>query len=177
MRETNLQVGVMNKRLHIGLKLVLATAMTRGDYNEYRGWELPADETHLANEDGFLVEYVDGGNSNHPDHDGYISWSPKSVFVNAYKASGEMSFGMAIEAARRGHKIARTGWNGTGMFAYIVPAAKYKPQTSVAMDMAFDDGLIPYREYWALFTAQKDVATWQPSGSDSLANDWMIYES
>lgn len=166
----------MNKKLHIGLKLVLATAMTRGDYNKYRGWDLPADESHLANEDGFLVEYVDGGDKNHPEHDGYISWSPKTVFDNAYKASGEMSFGMAIEAARRGHKVARKGWNGTGMFAYIVPANSYPAQTE-AIKGQFDNDMVPYREYWAIKTAQNDVATWQPSGSDSLANDWVIYES
>tara|TARA_R110000822_G_scaffold308799_1_gene437192 strand:+ start:496 stop:1065 length:570 start_codon:yes stop_codon:yes gene_type:complete len=93
---------------------------------------------------------------------------------NIFHTSGEMSFGMAIEAAKRGCKVGRIGWNGSGMFAYIVPAAKYKAQTSVMMDMAFDNDLIPYREYWALFTAQKDVATWSPSGSDSLANDWVI---
>lgn len=164
----------MSGKLHIGIKLILAISMSRIEYNNYRGWELPKDEEHLANEKGFLVEYIDGGKSNHPKHKGYISWSPEDVFNKSYKRSGEMSFGMAVEAARQGYKVARKGWNGVGMFAYIVPAAKYKPQTSVAMDMAFDDGLIPYREYWALKTAQNDIATWAPSGGDSLAEDWFI---
>lgn len=67
---------------HIGIKVILATAMTRLAYNEYRGWEIPADED--GSDEGFLVEYVDGGQSNHPDHEGYISWSPKTVFERAY---------------------------------------------------------------------------------------------
>lgn len=162
-------------KLHIGTKLILALAMTRIEYNNYRGWKLPEDEKHLANEDGFLVEYVDGGKANHPDHKGYISWSPIDVFNSAYKASGEMSFGMAVEAAKRGYKVGRIGWNGSGMFAYIVPANKYPAQVSVIKG-EFADDLVPYREYWALKTAQNDVAMWAPSGSDSLANDWVIVE-
>nr|WP_159151502.1 hypothetical protein [Acinetobacter johnsonii] len=71
----------------VGTKSVSAAPMTRQEYNDYRGWELPADESHLANEQGFLVEYVDGGRANHPDHEGYISWSPADVFERSYKES------------------------------------------------------------------------------------------
>jgi hypothetical protein len=159
---------------YTGTKTVLAMPMSRAEYNTYRGWELPSDED--GSDAGMLVEDTDGGKANHPLHSGYISWSPTGVFERSYKPSGSMTFGMAISAARLGHKVSRAGWNGSGMFAYIVPAAKYKAQTSVIMDMAFENGLIPYREYWALFTAQKDVATWAPSGSDSLAEDWCIVD-
>ena len=63
-------------------KLVTAIAMSRLAYNEYRGWQLPEDEN--GSDEGYLVEYVDGGESNHPDHKGYISWSPKEQFDNGY---------------------------------------------------------------------------------------------
>jgi len=72
--------------------------------------------------------------------------------------------------------MARTGWNGQGMFAYIVPAASYPAQTGVAKEYFGENAMVPYREYWALKTAQDDVATWAPSGSDTLAEDWMIVE-
>ena len=65
----------------------------------------------------FLVEYLDGGQSNHPSHIGYISWSPKGVFEGHYQNTVEgMSFGHAIEAMKLGYKVARTGWNGKGMW-------------------------------------------------------------
>ena len=86
-----------------------------------------------------------------------------------------MSFGMAVEAAKRGCKVSRNGWNGAGMFAYIVPANSYPAQTEMIKG-AFEGDMVPYREYWALKTAQNDVSTWAPSGSDSLANDWCIVE-
>jgi hypothetical protein len=83
-----------------------------------------------------------------------------------------LDFGQAIRAAKDGKKVSRTGWNGQGMFLYIVPAATYPAITEIAKK-EFGD-IVPYRSYWALKTAQGDVATWHPSGSDSLAEDWEI---
>jgi hypothetical protein len=68
----------------IGTKTILARALTRGEYNAYRGWTPPAGEDQSAL--GYLVEYTDGGTPNDPRHAGYISWSPKEQFDNAYRA-------------------------------------------------------------------------------------------
>lgn len=86
------------------------------------------------------------------------------------------SFGSAVAAAKEGYKVARKGWNGSGMFAYIVPANSYPAQTDAAKSFFGENGMVPYRAYWALKTAQDDVATWAPSGSDSLSEDWCIVE-
>ena len=67
---------------HVGTKVVHAAPMTRGDYNFFRGWPVPADEN--PNDDGYLVEYADGGEPNVPGFFGYVSWSPKDVFDRAY---------------------------------------------------------------------------------------------
>lgn len=85
-----------------------------------------------------------------------------------------MSFGAAIGAAKQGKKVARLGWNGQGMYAYIVPASEFPAFTEIAKK-EFGD-IVPYRAYWALKTAQNDVAMWAPSGSDSLAEDWIVVE-
>lgn len=157
---------------HFGTKEILATPMTRQAYNDYRGWELPGDEN--GDDAGFLVEYVDGGAGNHPNHAGYISWSPAEVFARAYKASGEMTFGHALEALKSGQRVARAGWNGKGMFAYLVPAASYPVQTGAAMSHFGEGSLVPYRAYLALKTVDDDVATWAPSVGDALAEDWQV---
>ena len=73
----------MTTTLYEGTKRVHAKPMTRGAYNAYRGWQLPADEN--GDDEGFLVEYVDGGRGNDSRHAGYISWSPKDVFERSYK--------------------------------------------------------------------------------------------
>lgn len=66
----------------VGTKTVFAKPMTRQEYNDLRGWELPGDED--GSDDGYLVEYTDGGKPNVEGFEGYISWSPKDVFDRAY---------------------------------------------------------------------------------------------
>lgn len=68
---------------YIGTKLLRARPMNRLDYNQYRNWALPENEN--GEDEGYLVEYQDGGSSNDPRHKGYISWSPKDVFERTYK--------------------------------------------------------------------------------------------
>ena len=91
---------------YIGTKSVLATAMTRQEYVDYRGWQLP------ENEDGcepvYLVEYTDGGKPNDDRHAGYITMSPKEVFDNAYRQDGSLTFGDALAALKQGKKVARS---------------------------------------------------------------------
>lgn len=69
-------------KTYVGTKMVKARPMSRAEYNEYQGWDLPADEN--GEDSGYLVEYLDGGLSNHPEHENYISWSPADVFEKAY---------------------------------------------------------------------------------------------
>jgi hypothetical protein len=87
-----------------------------------------------------------------------------------------MDIGFAISQAKKGKRVARKGWNGAGMFVYYVPAASYPAQTGAAKKFFGENALVPYREYLALKTAQGDVATWAPSGSDALAEDWEVVE-
>lgn len=68
---------------YIGRKEILAKPMNRRDYNGLRGWVLPEDE--YGDDEGYLVEYLDGGKANVDGFKGYISWSPKDVFERAYQ--------------------------------------------------------------------------------------------
>ena len=62
---------------YIGTKRIEAEPMTRGDYNKYRGWTIPADEN--PEYEGYIVKYSND----------YISWSPKQAFEEAYSEIGE----------------------------------------------------------------------------------------
>ena len=89
---------------------------------------------------------------------------------------GNGSFGSAVEALKQGYKVARSGWNGSGMFAYYVPENSYPANTEIAKKHFGENAMVPYRAYIALKTAQEDIAMWSPSGSDALAEDWMTIE-
>jgi hypothetical protein len=155
--------------MYVGTKVVRAEPMNRLQYNTLRGWLVPTDEN--PQDSGYLVEYMDGGLPNVPGYNGYISWSPKAVFEESYKPSGEFSFSHALEMLRRGYAIARAGWNGKGMFAYLVPASSYPAQTGVARAY-FDEKLVPYNAYMALKGVDGRVSNWTPSTGDVLADDW-----
>ena len=68
----------------MGKKEINAIPMNRQEYNDFRGWKLPDDEN--GEDEGYLVEYVDGGRANTPQYNGYVSWSPSDVFERAYKS-------------------------------------------------------------------------------------------
>jgi hypothetical protein len=158
---------------HYGTKLIQAEPMSRAAYNVFRGWALPANENGA--DEGYLVEYLDGGKPNVEGYAGYVSWSPKEQFENAYQPLDALSFGHAVEAAKAGHKITRAGWNGKGMFVYYVPANTYATQTEAARSHFGDS--VPYRAYLAMKTVDNDVVPWMASQTDILANDWQVVDA
>jgi len=159
---------------YIGTKLINAKPMTRQAYNDLRGWTLPADENGA--DEGYLVEYVDGGKGNTDHYAGYVSWSPADVFDRAYRPCEGMTFGQAIEAMKAGQKVARSGWNGKGMFAYYVPANSYPVQTGAAKSHFGEGAMVPYNAYMAIKNVNETVSTWVPSVNDVLSDDWEIVE-
>ena len=85
-------------------------------------------------------------------------------------------FGEALRLLKQGKKVARKGWNGKGQFVYYIPADRYPAKTDAAKSVMDKDGKVSYRAYLALKTAQGDIATWVPSISDCLAEDWEVVE-
>lgn len=165
---------------YIGSKIVTAEAMTRLAYNEYRGWQLPDDED--GSDDGYLVEYLDGGKPNHSDHAGYISWSPKVQFDAAYRPADGMSFGIAIEALKLGKRVARAGWNGKGMWLVLVPGtrqAQLREGTPYreALDLS-ECEILPHIDMWTINAEGRRAMLpgWLASQTDMLADDWHLIE-
>ncbi len=170
----------------IGTKKIKARPMSRGEYNTYRGWNAPEGEDQTA--PGYLVEYLDGGKPNHPDHEGYVSWSPADVFENAYRPVEGLSFGLALEALKMGKAIARKGWNGKGMFLFLLPGGRV-PKSAI-----HDPGLrkvieeqvegdsfeaLPSIRMWTTNAeGRRAVLTgWLASQTDMLSDDWQIVET
>ena len=157
-------------------KAVNAKPMTRQEYNDFRGWQLPENENGA--DEGYLVEYQDG-EPNTAEYQCYASWSPKEQFENSYQyPSVGMSFGHAVELLKAGHRVARSGWNGKGMFLYYVPENKYPASRNEHGTMVgvFEDDMVPYGAYIAMKTAQNNVVPWLASQTDVLAEDWQIVE-
>jgi hypothetical protein len=88
-------------------------------------------------------------------------------------------FGLALEIAKNGKKIARQGWNGKGMFVVYqkgypdgIPCNK---QTAEAWGLNEGD-LFKCEPYLQIKTAQGSHAMWVPNIGDILAEDWVVVE-
>ena len=159
-------------KTYIGTKVIRAKPMTRLEYNRFRGWDLPSDEN--GDDKGFLVEYVDGGKANTAEFSGYVSWSPADVFERAYRPVIGMSFGDAIAALKTGLKVAREGWNGKGMFLFLVPGSTFQVSRPPLLGIYPSGTTINYCPHIDMKTADGKVVPWLASQTDVLADDWSI---
>lgn len=248
---------------YIGTKLITARPMTRGAYNDYRGWTIPADEN--PEDEGYLVKYADN----------YVSWSPKDVFEDAYLAvtynsdlltdapsisqemvddfivktetqtmggkttvvravlrngftivessscvspenySEEMGrqicmkhikdrvwmllgfllqtavnginykepvrdpmegmpFGVALEMAKKGCKIARRNWNGKNQYVFLARNVGFTTDADMS---AFEDKDVAVHDLLVIKTSQDILQPgWLATQSDMLADDWHIVD-
>lgn len=85
-----------------------------------------------------------------------------------------LDFGAALEHLKEGRRVARDGWNGKGMFVYLVPPASYPVQTGAAKAHFGEGSLVPYNAYFAIKNVNETVSTWVPSVNDCLADDWHV---
>ncbi len=165
----------------IGTKQVKAIAMNRAEYNTLRGWTLPADEDGA--DAGYLVEYLDGGKPNMAGFEGYVSWSPAEQFENAYRPTQGMPFGLALEAVRKGLKVARAGWNGKGMWLSLSPGSKalnwerFWSPANRAYAQAQPGGGVDVLPCITMKTAGGEILMgWLASQTDMLSDDWVIVD-
>lgn len=160
------------QKTYIGTKIVKLSPMTRAEYNVYRGWQLPENEN--GEDQGYLVEYSDGGAPNDARHEGYISWSPKAQADAAYRETSGLSFGLAIEALKKGARVARDGWNGKGMFLFLVAGSRFTVNRPPLLGIYPEGAVVDYHAHIDMKTAQGYVVPWLASQADMLADDWQI---
>ena len=95
-----------------------------------------------------------------------------------------MDFGEAIQALKEGHKLAREGWNGKGMWVVLMPALSLPPYNSQSDGARVNDRTAKHigcdtpldsQPYIVMWTAK---GQWQPgwlaSQADMLAEDWEV---
>lgn len=152
----------------IGTKIVSAVAMNRQAYNDFRGWILPENENGA--DEGYLVEYLDGGKPNTNTHKGYVSWSPKEQFDNAYAADGKLTFGDAIHLLKQGKAVARAGWNGKNMYLSLIKGTAV--QQAIADSYGDGGETFPVLDAIYMKTAMDELVPWLASQTDMLAEDW-----
>ena len=157
---------------YIRMHQVEAEPMTHGDFMKAMGKTDEAMSEQDAKAEGYLVVFPDG----------YKSWCPKAQFEAAGRPCDGMTFGMAIEAMKRGKKVARKGWNGKGMYLWLLPSAEVKKdwcrdERLIEVMADFGENVVQCLGSIRMLTADKKVLTgWLASQTDMLAEDWLVVE-
>ena len=88
-------------------------------------------------------------------------------------------FGWAINQLKQGNSVARAGWNGKGMYLWLLQSAKVKaewcrePHLKALAEA--NGGEIEALGSIRMMTADKKVLTgWLASQTDILAEDWQL---
>ena len=111
---------------------------------------------------GYKVRYADG----------YESWSPAEPFNDAYRPMNAASFSIALEGMKRGEQWCRAGWNGKGMFVYLVDGSHFTVNRAPLLGIYPEGTEIDYRSHIDMKTADGSCVPWVASQSDLLAEDW-----
>lgn len=155
-------------KTYVGTKIIKAVPAIRKGGKIYENGD-PIPRNMDVVEEGYKVVYPDG----------YESWSPKDVFEAAYRPVDNLTFGVALEMAKKGAKIVRSGWNGKGMF--IVYQKAYPNGIPCNQQTAEAWGLEPgelfrCEPYLQIKMVNGSHSMWIPSINDCLAEDWSIVE-
>jgi len=89
---------------------------------------------------------------------------------------GNGSFGSAIEALKQGYKVARSGWNGKGMFLFLVQGSTFKVNRPPLLGIYEEGTEINYCPHVDKKTADGSIVPWLASQTDVLAEDWTTIE-
>lgn len=127
-------------------------AISAIDWDQVVGWE-----------DAYIVVYSNGDST----------WCPKGVFDEVYRPTDGMSFGLAIEASKKGKRIARKGWNGKKQYVELATRISYLNSNSEVVNVEHD--AIGNAAFAFVGTAGVQLG-WLASQADMLAEDWYIVE-
>ena len=94
-----------------------------------------------------------------------------------------LNFGQALEFLKQGKRVAREGWNGKGMFIFLLPAgtvptkAIYDPALRAVIESEVGGETFEALGSIRMFTADKKILTgWLASQTDILSEDWQILD-
>lgn len=97
----------------------------------------------------------------------------RSCCDEAYRPTDGLSFGLAIEAAKKGMKIARAGWNGKNQHVELACCISYL--TKGGFHVNVNHNAIGNNALAFVGTSGVQLG-WLASQADMLADDWMIVE-
>lgn len=85
-----------------------------------------------------------------------------------------MNFSDALEQIKAGYKLRRDGWNGRGMFVFLVPGSTFLVNRPPLLGIYPEGTEVNYHAHIDMRTADGEIVPWLASQTDLLANDWSV---
>lgn len=87
----------------------------------------------------------------------------------------ERDFAWALRQIKQGKKLQREGWNGKGMFIFLVPGSTFNVNRPPLLGIYKEGTTIKYHSHIDMRTADGMIVPWLASQTDILADDWEAY--
>ncbi len=97
----------------------------------------------------------------------------ENVWVLSINMEMTMDFQSALSLLKIGKCVARSGWNGTGMFLYLVKGSEFVVNRPPLNEIMAEGTVVSYRAHIDMKTADGTCVPWLASQSDLLEDDWV----
>lgn len=146
---------------YIGMEAVHAKAESRVNGKTWSaGEEIPSG---AKLERGYRIMHADG----------HESWLPIDAFEKVYRPADGLTFGLAIEAMKKGLKVRRRGWNGKNQYIELASGISYKNPEGIVVNAQHD----AIGNQAVAFCGTSGVQMgWLASQADMLSEDWEVVE-
>ncbi|MGL5733754.1 MAG: DUF2829 domain-containing protein [Beijerinckiaceae bacterium] len=85
-----------------------------------------------------------------------------------------MDFSKALELIKEGQRVQREGWNGKGMFIFLVNGSNFIVNREPLLSIMGEGTIVTYCPHIDMKTADNKVVPWLASQTDIMANDWQV---
>lgn len=94
----------------------------------------------------------------------------------ATEETARFDFGGALKWLLAGRKLAREGWNGKGLFVFLVPGSTFTVNRAPLLGIYPEGTQINYNPHIDIKNVDGSISTWVPSINDCLAEDWVLVQ-
>jgi hypothetical protein len=85
-----------------------------------------------------------------------------------------MDFGEALKSIKNGWRVQRAGWNGKGMFIFLVDGSQFEVNRAPLNKHLPEGTIVNYHAHIDMKTADDTIVPWLASQTDVLADDWQV---
>ena len=84
------------------------------------------------------------------------------------------NFSVTLDRLNQGMKLTRSGWNGKGMFIFLVQSSTFLVNRPPLIEIFPEGTVMNYNAHIDMKMVNGDIMVWTPSQDDLLANDWYV---